>query len=44
MEEFFFGAEDEPQMPEGWAPEEEAGVGAGAGQSRKGGGGASRKK
>jgi Fe-S cluster biosynthesis and repair protein YggX len=44
MEEFFFGAEDEPQMPEGWTPEEEEGVGVGAGQSRKGGGGAPRKK
>jgi Fe-S cluster biosynthesis and repair protein YggX len=42
MEEFFFGAEDEPQMPEGWTPEDEVGVG--AGQSRKGGGGAPRKK
>src|SRR5437660_9522342 len=44
MEEFFFGTEDEAQMPEGWTPEEEAGVGVGAGQSSKGGGGASRKK
>ena len=45
MEEFFFGAEDEPEMPEGWVPEEEeVGVGAGRGQSRKGGGGAPRKK
>jgi len=44
MEEFFFGAEDEPQMPEGWTPEDEVGVGAGAGQSQKGGGGAPRKK
>jgi len=45
MEEFFFGAEDEAQMPEGWVPEE-AGVGAGAGKgpSSKGGGGAQRKK
>ena len=39
-----FATEDEPQMPEGWTPEEEAGVGAGKGQSSKGGGGASRKK
>ncbi len=44
MEEFFFGAEDEPQMPEGWTPEEEDVVGVGAGQSSKGGGGAPRKK
>jgi Fe-S cluster biosynthesis and repair protein YggX len=45
MEEFFFGAEDEPEMPEGWVPEEdEAGAGVGRGQSRKGGGGAPRKK
>jgi Fe-S cluster biosynthesis and repair protein YggX len=44
MEEFFFGSENEPEMPEGWVPEEEAGVGAGPGQSRKGGGGAPRKK
>jgi len=43
MEEFFFGAE--AKMPEGWIPEEEeAGVGVGAGPSRKGGGGAPRKK
>jgi Fe-S cluster biosynthesis and repair protein YggX len=39
MEEFFFGAD--AKMPEGWAPEA---VGAGAGPSRKGGGGAARKK
>ena len=39
MEEFFFGSE--AKMPEGWVPEEE---GVGAGQSKKGGGGASRKK
>ncbi len=44
MEEFFFGKD--AKMPEGWVPEEEAGVGAGSkgGQSSKGGGGASRKK
>ena len=43
MEEFFFGAD--AKMPEGWVPEEEAGVGASkGGQSSKGGGGASRKK
>ncbi len=41
MEEFFFGSE--AKMPEGWVPEEEN-VGTGAGQSKKGGGGASRKK
>jgi Fe-S cluster biosynthesis and repair protein YggX len=40
MEEFFFG--ENAQMPEGWIPEEEAGVG--AGPSRKGGGGPARKK
>ncbi len=39
MEEFFFGSD--AQMPEGWIPET---AGAGAGQSRKGGGGAPRKK
>lgn len=39
MEEFFFGAD--AKMPEGWTPEA---VGAGAGPSRKGGGGAARKK
>ena len=39
MEEFFFGAD--AQMPEGWVPET---AGAGAGPSRKGGGGAPRKK
>ena len=46
MEEFFFGSD--AQMPEGWIPEEEEGVGVGAGskggQSSKGGGGAPRKK
>ena len=39
MEEFFFG--EDAKMPEGWVPEE---VGTGAGPSRKGGGGAPRKK
>jgi len=39
MEEFFFGAD--AKMPEGWSPEP---VGAGAAPSRKGGGGAPRKK
>lgn len=39
MEEFFFG--EQPEMPEGWVPEEE---GAGVGPSTKGGGGPSRKK
>lgn len=39
MEEFFFGAD--ARMPEGWTPET---AGAGAGASRKGGGGAPRKK
>jgi len=39
MEEFFFGAA--AKMPEGWSPEP---VGAGAGPSSKGGGGAARKK
>lgn len=39
MEDFFFG--EEAKMPEGWVPEE---VGSGAGPSRKGGGGAPRKK
>jgi Fe-S cluster biosynthesis and repair protein YggX len=39
MEEFFFG--EDARMPEGWTPEA---VGAGAGPSRKGGGGAARKK
>ncbi len=39
MEEFFFG--NDARMPEGWIPET---AGAGAGPSRKGGGGASRKK
>jgi len=43
MEEFFFGSE--AKMPEGWIPEDDdEGVGVGAGQSKKGGGGASRKK
>jgi Fe-S cluster biosynthesis and repair protein YggX len=47
MEEFFFG--EEAKMPEGWIPEEEAGVTAGVGakggqSSKGGGGGASRKK
>jgi len=47
MEEFFFG--EDAQMPEGWIPEEEAGVTAGVGakggqSSKGGGGGASRKK
>ncbi len=43
MEEFFFGSE--AKMPEGWVPEDDdGGVGVGAGQSKKGGGGASRKK
>ncbi len=39
MEEFFFG--EDARMPEGWTPEA---VGAGASPSRKGGGGAPRKK
>jgi len=39
MEEFFFG--EDAKMPEGWVPEE---VGTGAEPSRKGGGGAPRKK
>ncbi|GAC1312295.1 MAG: hypothetical protein NVSMB27_48690 [Ktedonobacteraceae bacterium] len=45
MEEFFFG--NDAKMPEGWVPESEAGVGAGAKggtQGSKGGGGASQKK
>ncbi len=44
MEEFFFGAD--AKMPEGWVPEEEAGVEAtkGGESSKGGGGGASRKK
>jgi Fe-S cluster biosynthesis and repair protein YggX len=41
MEEFFFG--DDARMPEGWVPET-AGAGAGGRASRKGGGGAARKK
>src|SRR5215469_15074149 len=40
MEDFFFG---EAQMPEGWEPEA-VGAGPGSGPSRKGGGGAPRKK
>jgi Fe-S cluster biosynthesis and repair protein YggX len=40
MEDFFFG---EAQMPAGWEPEA-AGAGAGGRPSRKGGGGAPRKK
>src|SRR5689334_24268456 len=40
MEEFFFG---KAQMPEGWEPEA-VGAAPGGGPSRKGGGGAPRKK
>ncbi len=41
MEDFFFGPD--ASMPEGWAPESTS-AGAGPGPSRKGGGGAPRRK